>query len=83
MAEPVADRDEVHAGLQQMDGGGVAQRVGVHTFSGEARHRDLRPACVRPEEVAHAEASEGLAPAITEESLRRFVGEPSLVDECT
>ena len=69
MAKPVADRDEINTGLQEVDGGAMAQGMGVYPLTGEAGHCRLRQLGVFAHEVADPEAGEGLVASIAEESL--------------
>ena len=71
MAEPVADRHEVDAGLEKMDGGRVSQHVRVNAFGVEGRRRRPCAADVLAQEVADTETGQRLAAAVAEHGLRR------------
>ena len=69
MAEPVADGDEVDAGLEQMDCRAVSNRMRVNALAGEARRRGVCQRRILPQEVAEPEPCQGLSAAIAEERV--------------
>ena len=83
VAEPVADRDEVDAGVEHVHRGAVTNRVGVDAFSGETRSTGVSQPGVLPEEIADAEASEGLAAGVAKEPLCRVLFQTAFAEHST
>src|SRR3989338_1517995 len=71
VAEPVLDDVKIDFGLEQMDGGGVAEAVGGYPAAGEIRALTRRPADMLLDEGAKAEAGEGTAALVDEEGFFR------------
>lgn len=81
VAEPVADGDEVDAGLEAMDGRAVTHRMRVHTLVGKARRGGVCKRRILPQEVAEPKPCQGLSAAIAEEPFRGRPIEPRLPEE--
>ena len=66
MAQPLADRGEIDAGLEERDGRTMAYRVRVNALIAQRRHRSGSGGDILPEQIAHPEPR-NLAPAHVDE----------------
>ena len=64
MAQPVCNGAQVHAGSQQVDGGAVAQAVGMDAFGFEGWHDFRRFQNMAAQNETRAKACEWLAPMV-------------------
>ena len=67
MPEPVTDRHDVDAALEQMTSGGMAHHMGVYAPACEAADRLGRRAGVLAQDVPYAVPTERLAVAVAEQ----------------
>ena len=81
MSEPMTNGDEVDTGLQEMDGGAMAQDMGMNPLKSESRGRGLGKFGVFAQEVSDSEAGERLTALIPEDPLRGVRIETQLVDK--
>ena len=69
VAEPLADRDDVDAGAEQVDGRAVSHAVGMKALGTQGRHRGLRAGAVLLQQVADAESGQPGPAVIAEDRL--------------
>jgi len=81
MTKPVADGDEVDAGLQEMDCGCVPHRVGMDALGGEGRSCGYGKVRILAQYVADPEPSERLPALVPEKWHRGFAVDPAFVDQ--
>ena len=69
VAEPLADRDDVDAGPEQVDGSAVPHAVGMEALAAQGRQRGLRTGAVLLQQVADAESAQPGSAVIAEDRL--------------
>ena len=69
MAESLADGSEIDPSFEQMDGGRVAQRMGVNSLSGQGRSYVCANGDIFLQEVSNAKSSHLISMTIMEDIL--------------
>jgi hypothetical protein len=81
VAEPVADGHEIHAGLEEMNRGGMSHGVWVDALLRQGGSRRDALACVLPHEVPNPEARDRLAESVAEQLLAAVQCDTALCDQ--